>query len=85
MDSLGTTVPITLASVLLLGAFLYWRVSRSMKQQFSQLIATQSGRLEELQRSIDTVAVEVERVSENQRFVTKMVGDKASPHAVERR
>ena len=78
VDSLATTVPITLASVLLLGAFLYWRISRSMKQQFAQLIATQSGRLDELQRSVDTVAVEVERVSENQRFVTKMVGDKAA-------
>lgn len=84
MDSLGTTLPITLASVLLLGTFLYWRVSRAIKQQFSQLIATQSGRLEELQRSIDTVAVEVERVSENQRFVTKLAGDRAPP-VVERR
>lgn len=85
MDSFGTTLPITLASVLLLGTFLYWRVSRAMKHQFSQLIATQSGRLEELQRSIDTVAVEVERVSENQRFVTKLVGDKAPAQVVERR
>lgn len=85
VDSLGTTLPITGATVILLGAFLYWRISRTMKAQFSQLLSAQNGRLEELQRSIDTVAVEVERVSENQRFVTKMVGEKAPGQSVERR
>jgi hypothetical protein len=68
----STTLPITLAGVVLVGALLYWRISRSMKNQLTRIMSMQSGRLEELQRSIDTVAVEVERVSENQRFVTKL-------------
>lgn len=76
MDSLETTAPITVATVVLLGALLYWRISRTMKNQFNNLLAMQQSKLEELQRSVDTVAVEVERVSENQRFVTKLVGEK---------
>jgi len=75
---LTTTLPITAGAVILLGAFLYWRISRSMRNQLAQMLASQSVRLEELQRSIDTVAVEVERVTENQRFVTKLVGDKSA-------
>ena len=77
-QTLATTLPITAGTVILLGALLYWRISRSMRNQLNRILASQSGRLEELQRSIDTVAVEVERVSENQRFVTKLVGDKSA-------
>jgi hypothetical protein len=77
-QTLATTVPITAATVVLLGAVLYWRISRSMRNQLNKILAAQSGRLDELQRSVDTVAVEVERVSENQRFVTKLVGEKES-------
>jgi hypothetical protein len=77
VDSLPVTAPITLASVVLLGAFLIWRISRSARNQFATLLALQQSRLEELQRSVDSVAVEMERVSENQRFVTKLVGDRA--------
>jgi chaperonin cofactor prefoldin len=82
LDSLAVTGPITLASVVLVGVLIYWRLSRTMKSQLARLQASQAGALTELQRSIDTVAVEIERVSENQRFVTKLVGDK---QPVERR
>jgi hypothetical protein len=80
----SSTLPITLAAVVLVGALLYWRISRGMKNQLTRLMSMQSGRLEELQRSIDTVAVEVERVSENQRFVTKLVGEKPATPAERR-
>jgi hypothetical protein len=84
-QTLATTVPITAATVILLGAVLYWRLSRSVRNQLNRILGAQSGRLDELQRSIDTVAVEVERVSENQRFVTKLVGEKSpGPAGVER-
>jgi chaperonin cofactor prefoldin len=76
LDSLQTSGPIALATVVLLGATIYWWISRSVRNQLTKLVAMQSAKLEELQRSVDTVAVEVERVSENQRFVTKLVGDK---------
>lgn len=34
-------------------------------------------RLEQLQQSVDTIAIEIERISEGQRFVTKLLGDRA--------
>ncbi len=82
LDSLQVTGPITLLSVLLVGAMIYWRLSRSMRNQINRLQATQTGALMQLQQSLDSVAVEIERVSENQRFVTKLVGEK---QPVERR
>ena len=76
LDSLETTGPIALVTVVLLGAAMYWWISRSVRGQLTKLVAMQSAKLEELQRSVDSVAVEVERVSENQRYVTKLVGGK---------
>jgi hypothetical protein len=40
--------------------------------------ATQQ-RLEQLQRAVDTIAVEVERISEGQRFVTKILTERERP------
>ena len=76
LNSLETSGPIALATVVLLGAVMYWWISRTVRGQMTKLVAMQSAKLEELQRSVDSVAVEVERVSENQRFVTKLVGEK---------
>ena len=76
IDSLQVTGPITLLSVLLVGSLIYWRLSRAMRNQINRLQATQAGALMQLQQSLDSVAVEIERVSENQRFVTRLVGEK---------
>jgi len=35
-------------------------------------------RLDRIERAVDSIALEVERVSEGQRFVTKLLADKAS-------
>lgn len=78
IESLPVTAPITLATVVLVGAVIYWRLSRAMKNQINRLQATQTGALLQLQQSLDSVAVEIERVSENQRFVTKLVGEKTT-------
>lgn len=36
-------------------------------------------RLEQLQHAVDTIAIEVERISEGQRFVTKLLSDRERP------
>lgn len=43
-----------------------------------------SGRLERIEQAIEAVAVEVERISEGQRFTTKLLADRAEPAKVER-
>jgi hypothetical protein len=40
--------------------------------------ATQQ-RLEQIQQSVDTIAIEVERISEGQRFVTKLLNERERP------
>jgi hypothetical protein len=35
------------------------------------------GRLERLEQAVEAIAIEIERVSEGQRFVTKMLSDRA--------
>jgi hypothetical protein len=39
--------------------------------------ATSQTDVSQLQRSVDAIAVEVERISENQRFVTKLLNQQA--------
>ena len=39
--------------------------------------AESAERMERLERAIDSIAVEVERISENQRFVTKLLAERS--------
>ena len=40
-----------------------------------------SSRLERMEQAIDSIAVEVERISESQRFTTKLLSDKARSYS----
>jgi hypothetical protein len=51
-----------------------WRRAAGPPRQPALDHATQQ-RLEQLQQAVDTIAIEVERISEGQRFVTKMLSD----------
>ncbi len=42
-------------------------------------------RLERMEQSIDSIAVEVERISEGQRFTTKLLSESNSTHALPER
>ncbi len=76
-------VPITaILSVFVLGplaiafARLLWR--RASAPERSELADPGTRRqLEQMQQSIDAIAIEVERISESQRFVTKMMSDRS--------
>ena len=45
-------------------------------------VRADDGRLERLEQAVESIAIEIERVSEGQRFVTKMLSERASgaPH-----
>lgn len=53
-----------------------WRRSTPAPRAIQPDHATQQ-RLEQLQQSMDTIAIEVERISEGQRFVTKIMSERA--------
>lgn len=52
-----------------------WRRAAAPSRQQQAVDSAQQQRLDQLQSAVDTIAIEVERISENQRFVTKMLSD----------
>lgn len=48
-------------------------------------LATVAARLERIEQAIDAMAVEVERVSEGQRFTTKLLAERSAPREAEPR
>ena len=66
----------------LIGIILYqigWRRARS---KFSRGGPEASGRMDQLQNSVDAIAVEIERISEGQRYVSKLLNEGAPDVAV---
>jgi hypothetical protein len=60
----------------ILGLILWRMFRRRGPASPVRLVPEESARLEQLQRAVDVIAVEVERISEGQRYVTKLLGDK---------
>ena len=56
--------------------FIWKRATNAPRVSAATDAATQQ-RLEQLQQSVDAIAIEVERISEGQRFVTKVMSDRA--------
>jgi hypothetical protein len=55
-------------------------IRRSAKSPVPPAALTETAeRLERLETAVDTIAVEIERISEGQRFVTKLLSDSHSP------
>jgi len=61
----------THAVLLIVGGFWAWRLASTAEQRPS-LNAASDERLEQLQQSVDAIALEVERISEGQRFLMKL-------------
>ena len=55
---------------------LIWRRASATPRQSAVADPAVQNRLEQLQQSVDTIAIEIERISEGQRFVTKILGDR---------
>lgn len=59
------------AGLLLLGSFWAWRLATRVSQEESLGLPAAS-RMEQLQQSVDAIAIEVERIGEAQRFTAKL-------------
>jgi hypothetical protein len=78
------------AGLLLLGAYLVWRLAPT---RYARRIWSRGGsaipalpreltdRLTNLEQSVDAVAIEVERISEGQRFMTRLFTENGTPRA----
>jgi hypothetical protein len=66
------------AGLLLLGAYL---VRRLVPRRHAHLPRDLTDRLTHLEQSIDAVAIEVERIGEGQRFMTRFFTENSTPRA----
>lgn len=64
------------ATLLLLGAIGWVFAVRRLERRFRTMFAANPSTTSQLQQSVDAIAIEVERISENQRFVTKLLNDR---------
>jgi len=76
----GAAVGVTM-TLMTLGVFaLYNRFKyRGMKRVTTQINGESSARLERVERGVEAIAIEIERISEGQRFVTKALADTRVP------
>jgi hypothetical protein len=58
-----------------IGGWRRFRRKRRPKTQQNQIAGESDGRLERLERGMEAIAIEIERVSEGQRFVTKLLAE----------
>jgi hypothetical protein len=68
-------------SVVLLGSFWFLRRVLELKHERRVPIALDGlqARLERIEQTVDVTAVEVERISEANRFMSKLLADRAGP------
>ena len=71
-----SSIPIIAIGIPLARAF----ASRIERKAVSSSVPTEViARLERMEQSIDAIAIEIERVSEGQRFTTKLLTDRGAP------
>lgn len=78
----GELIPITLficiaATIIGLPIALAWSKRLSSRPQEPDGLPDVRARLERMEQAIDSIAVEIERISEGQRFTTKLLAERA--------
>lgn len=63
--------------LLLPGAYLMWRLAPRARRHDPPGVHRAEERMEQLQQSVDAIAVEVERIGEAQRFTAKLQHERA--------
>ena len=81
MDIPGELIPIVLFIMMGVTA-IGWPIARAIARRMDReaiqpkIPLELQGRLERMEQAIDSIAVEVERISEGQRFTTKLLSDR---------
>ena len=81
MDIPGELIPIVLFIMMGVTA-IGWPIARAIARKMDREALPPNvplelrGRLERMEQAIDSIAVEVERISEGQRFTTKLLSDR---------
>lgn len=82
-DNVRDTVvspPFVMALAFILGSVFIWRTAwNRAEKKFGRAAPDQSPRFQQLQQSVDVIALEVERIAEGQRYVTKLLNESLQP------
>ena len=70
----------SLVILMVTGAFIQRFVKKGNQPPAPRLPAEDSLRLERLEHAVDAIAIEVERISEAQRFTTKLLSERSTEH-----
>ena len=87
MDVPGELIPIVLFIMMGVTA-IGWPIARALARKIDhdalqpKMPPEIMGRLERMEMAIDSIAVEVERISEGQRFTTKLLSDRQQSQAL---
>lgn len=68
-----------MVAILAIGVPLARAFARRVEQGPPKMSSDVLARLERMEQAIDSIAVEVERISEGQRFTTKLLAQRAEP------
>ena len=71
-------------SLALIGVLTFAAVQRLRRKAFPAAALPSDERLEQLQQSVDAIAIEVERIAEAQRFTAKLLADRSEGVALKR-
>jgi hypothetical protein len=88
--SSGQLTAISIVSIVLVWGPLAWAAARMMLKRANQpkpspQLLEGTARLERIEQAVDAMSIEIERISEGQRFVTQLMSSKApAPALVER-
>ena len=88
--SSGQLTAISIVSIVMVLGPLAWAAARTMLKRANQpkpsaQLLEGTARLERIEQAVDAMAIEIERISEGQRFVTQLMSSKApAPALVER-
>ena len=64
------------AVALVLIGVVFWRMGmKRMRERIDRMFASQSQQMNQLQQAVDVIGVEVERISEGQRYVAKVLSE----------
>jgi chaperonin cofactor prefoldin len=78
-DVLANALLAEALAFVLIGMIVYRSLLRRARERYSRGAPADSARLDQLQNAVDAIAVEVERISEGQRYVTKALGEGFQP------
>lgn len=70
-----------ISGIAIIGKLVWGYVDRQKNRAISPSIGVLDARMERIEQAVDSIALEVERISEGQRFTTKLLSERGGAEA----